>query len=186
MHQTASKILLWAHGRVSSLSAFHIQGILNRAADLLSRGQPLATEWRLHPQVVDGVWARFGRAEVDLFASRETTHCPLWFSILNDAPPLGHDALAHRWPSGQLYAFPPIPLLQQVLDKVREEEVRVILIAPNWPTQTWFADLRLLLSGEPWSLPARPDLLTQAAGEIFHTDPQKWSLVAWPLKGSIC
>lgn len=74
-------------------------------------------------------------------------------------PPMGHDALAHLWPKSQLCAFPPFLLLQQVLDKVREEKAQV-LVAPNWPTQTWFADLKSLLSEMQWPLPLRPEPLT--------------------------
>ncbi|KAL0149377.1 hypothetical protein M9458_055415, partial [Cirrhinus mrigala] len=37
-----------------------------------------AREWRLHPQVVHLIWQRFGRTEVDLFASSMTTHYLLW------------------------------------------------------------------------------------------------------------
>ncbi len=99
---------------------------------------------------------------------------------------MNYNTLAHRWPQSQLYAICPFPLLQQALDKVREEKAQVILVAPNWPTQTWFADLNSLLLGMPWPLPLLPDLLTQARGEIFHPAPQKWNLVAWPLSGSIC
>ena len=57
-------------------------------------------EWALHPEVVKRIWAQFGRAEVDLFASRRNSHCALWFSMaLSDDPPLGVDAFAHEpWP----------------------------------------------------------------------------------------
>ena len=56
---------------------------------------------------------RFFRAQVDLFA--------LWFSLGGDNPPLGIDALGHQWPDLRLYAFPPIPLLQQVLCRITDE-----------------------------------------------------------------
>ena len=45
-----------------------------RCGDRLSRGGPLTGEWRLHPQVVEEIWNRFGTAVADLFALRETTH----------------------------------------------------------------------------------------------------------------
>ncbi len=56
----------------------------------------LPGEWRLHPQVVQLIWSWFGVAQVDLFASPETTHCQ-WFYSLTEAT-LGTDALAHSWP----------------------------------------------------------------------------------------
>ena len=35
----------------------------------------------LHPQVIEQIWMRFFRAQVDLFANRQNTCCPLWFSL---------------------------------------------------------------------------------------------------------
>lgn len=31
------------------------------------------------------IWRRFGQAEVDIFASLETSHCPLWLSLTHPA-----------------------------------------------------------------------------------------------------
>ena len=78
---TAEKLWLWASEVVLSLRALHIPGLENRRADLMWRGGPLPGEWVLHPEVVKQIWAQFGRAEVDLFASRRNSHCALWFSM---------------------------------------------------------------------------------------------------------
>ncbi|KAL0152613.1 hypothetical protein M9458_052336 [Cirrhinus mrigala] len=84
----------------------------NRAAAALSRQLTLPGEWRLHPQVVQLIWSRFGEAQVDLFASPESAHCQLFYSLTE--APLGTDALAHSWPRGLIkYAFPPVSLLAQ-------------------------------------------------------------------------
>ncbi|CAK6978109.1 uncharacterized protein LOC121624267 [Scomber scombrus] len=58
----------------------HLPGVRNPLADFLSRRKPPPGEWRLHPEVVADICGRLGRAEMDLFASEESTHCPLWFS----------------------------------------------------------------------------------------------------------
>ena len=50
-----------------------------------------------------------------------------------DDPPLGTDAMAHQWPQGLLYVFPPFVLLHPLLQRVQVEEVSLILVAPNWP-----------------------------------------------------
>ncbi len=41
------------------------------------------------------IWRRFGLAQVDLFASLETSHCQLFYSLTEGT--LGTDALAHSW-----------------------------------------------------------------------------------------
>ncbi len=97
MSQLARHLLLWSQKHLRSLRAIHIPGVFNRAADELSRA-PLPGEWRLHPQAVQLIWGRFGAAQVDLFASPETTHCQEFYSLTEAT--LGTDALAHSWPRG--------------------------------------------------------------------------------------
>ncbi len=125
-------------------------GDLNRVADLLSQQVSLRSEWRLHPQTAD--WRWFGQAQVDLFASSESTHCQLWYSLTE--APLGTDALAHSWPRGLLkYAFPAVSLIAQTQ-------------APYWPNRTWFSELVLMASVPPWRIPLRRYLLSQGKGTI--------------------
>ncbi len=79
------------------------------------------------------IWSRFGEAQVDLFASTESSHCQLYFSLTEG--PLGTDALAHSWHRAlRKYAFPPVSLLAQTLCKLREDEEQVPLVAPHWPS----------------------------------------------------
>ncbi len=182
MSQLARHLLLWSQKHLRSLRAIHIPGLLNRAADELSRAA-LPGEWRLHPQTVQLMWRRFGPAQVDLFASLETSHCQLFFSLTEGT--LGTDALAHSWPRGlRKYAFPPVSLLAQTLCKIREDEEQVLLVAPYWPTRTWFPELMLLVTAPPWQIPLRKDLLTQRRGTLWHPRPDLWKLHVWSLDGT--
>ncbi len=123
---------------------------------------------------------RFGLAQVDLFASLETSHCQLFYSLTEET--LGMDAMAHSWPWGlRKYAFPPVNLLAQTLCKVREEEEQILLVAPYWPTRTWFPELMLLVTAPPWQIPLRKDLLTQRQGTLWHPRPDLWKLHVWSL-----
>ena len=183
----ARRLLQWAFPRFASLRAMHLPGVDNQAADLLSRGSPPPGEWRLNPSVVLEVWERFGRAEVDLFASRESTHCPQWFSLSEPCSPLGQDALAHPWPRDcLLYAFPPLPLLMLTLHRIAADGHTALLVAPCWPGRVWFPMVQQLLDGTPWPLPSRRDLLSQVGGRIWHPRPDRLRLHVWPLKGRIC
>ncbi|KAL0152512.1 hypothetical protein M9458_052235 [Cirrhinus mrigala] len=98
MSQLPRHLLLWSLKWLKSLRAVHIPGELNRAADALSCQLTLPGEWRLHPQVVQLIWSRFGEAQIDLFASPESAYCQLFYSLTE--APLGTDALAHSWPPG--------------------------------------------------------------------------------------
>ncbi len=75
LHALAHKLLVWSKWHFLSLLATHVPCILNKGADLLSRGNPLYGDWCFHPQIVSLLWKRFGQAAVDLFAScREILH----------------------------------------------------------------------------------------------------------------
>ena len=173
--RVAESVLLLARDQLLSIRASHIPGVLNTAADLLSRGGPLPGEWRLHPEVVEEIWRRFGRAEVDLFASEETAHCRVWVSE-------EEDALAQEWPEDcLLYAFPPFPLLPCVVRRVELGRHRMILVAPRWVRRPWFPSLVRLVRGRPFPLPLRGDLLSQAGGELLCPKVDRLQLCAWPL-----
>ncbi len=143
----------------------------------------LPGEWRLHPEVLQLIWRRFGDAQVDMFASPDTSHCQLFFSLSEGT--LGTDALACSWPRGlRKYAFPPVSLLAQTLCKVREDEEQVLLVAPYWPNRTWFPELMLLATAPPWQIPLRRDLLSQRRGTLWHPHPDLWNLHVWSLDGT--
>ncbi|KAL0160080.1 hypothetical protein M9458_043805, partial [Cirrhinus mrigala] len=86
MSQLARHLLLWSQTWLKSLRAIHIPGELNHAADQLSRQSTHPGEWRLHPQVVQLIWSHFGEAQIDLFASPESSHCQLFYSPRQGAP----------------------------------------------------------------------------------------------------
>ncbi len=133
-------LLEWAQLNLRLLRAAHLPGRLNQGADIPSE------EWMLHPQMVQGIWKIFGKAEVDLFASKDSSHCPTYYSKVRDA-------LAHDWPNLLLYAFPPITLLPQVIRHMRKQGHKVLLVAPLWENQPWLSELTQLLTAAPWPVP---------------------------------
>ncbi len=80
----------------SSLRAVQIPGHLNMGADILSRQGLRPGEWMLHPEVVKQIWRVLGQAQVDLFATRQLSHCPLCLSLTPPAP-LGLHAMLQTW-----------------------------------------------------------------------------------------
>jgi len=183
---TAEKLWLWASEVVLSLRALHIPGLENRGADLMSRGGPLPGEWTLHPEVVKQIWAQFGTAEVDLFASRRNSHCALWFSMaLSDDPPLGVDAFAHEpWPRKLLYAFPPLRLILPLLRRVRRERLSIILLAPDRVGAPWYSEMTQMKVGQPWAVPQFWGAMSQEAGAIRALPTLSQPLQAWLLRGT--
>ncbi|CAM4735368.1 unnamed protein product [Leuciscus chuanchicus] len=176
LHRLTERLLVWAQRNLLSLRAAHVPGLLNVGPDRLSRNNVPTGEWSLHPQTVQLLWKKFGRAEVDLFASQENAHCLEFFSK-------SRDALAHEWPRRPLYAFPPVSLLPQVIERIREEGCSVLLAAPFWKNQPWFPVLMELASTAPWPVPVRRDLLSQAKISIWHPRPELWFLHVWAING---
>ncbi len=145
----AERLLEWAQLNLRSLRAAHLPGRLNQGADILSRSNVPSEEWMLHPQVIQKIWKTFGKAEVDLFASKDNSHCPTYYSK-------DRDALAHDWPNLLLYAFSLIALLPQVVRRIREQGHKVLLVAPLWRNQPWLSELTQLLTAAPWPVPGSP------------------------------
>ncbi len=120
---------------------------------------------------------------MDLFASHESSHCQLYFSLTEG--PLSTDALAHSWPQAlRKYAFPPVSILAQTLCKLREDEEQVLPVAPHWPIRTWFPELISLATAPPWRIPLRKDLLSQGLVTTWHPRPDLWNLHVWLLDGT--
>jgi len=74
-----------------------------------------------------------------------------WFSLARqDNPPFGVDTFAHKpWPRKLLYAFPPLRLIPPLLERVRREQLSVILVAPGRGSVLWYAEVTQMMVGQP-------------------------------------
>jgi ribonuclease HI len=163
------------------LRARHVPGRLNMGEDILSRGeQVITTEWSLHQEVAEQLWFQWGKPEVDLFATRFNRKLEKFVSPMPDELAWGVDALTMNWTGLRAYAYPPGPILPEVLRKIREQPCTVVLIAPWKSERPWFPLLLQLLTAQPWKLPVRADLLSQPhSGAIDSAASQ--NLHAWKL-----
>ena len=147
----------------------------NVAADHLSRGGPLPGEWWLCSGIVQAIWSQFSQAQMDLFASQETTYYPWSYSMVEPRD---------TWHRALMYAFPPFPLLPVELTRVEVLRMRVLLVAPDWPHLSWMVQLVAILTGFHWHLLARPDILFQVQGLLWRPNPEVYKLHVWPLDRS--
>lgn len=176
-----AKIFAWAEGNIRSLSAVHLKGIDNIAADFLSRITLQKGEWSLNPDIFAKITEKFGLPQIDLFASSQNHQVQAFYSLCHKDRPLAVDAFSQPWSQGLLYAFPPFSLIPRVLMKIQRDKAKVILIAPFWPKRSWFPILLQMAKGNWWSLPLAQDLLFQ--GPIRHPTVSQLHLTAWMLKG---
>ena len=69
------------------------------------------------------------------------------------------------------YAFRPFKLVPQVLNKIKDCNVRFILIAPLWPQRSLFSVILSLITDLPRELPVHQGLVSQLHGEVLHHNP---------------
>ena len=183
MYYVTRDLLLWCHSRGIRLKAVHILGSMNVMADLLSRdARTINTEWSLHPQVTTQLWHKWYMPNIDLFATLYNRKLKKYVSPFPDKEAVAVDALSISWDNLSAYAFPPFAILRKVVQKLEQSaNCQMLLVAPHWPNQPWFAVLTGLSLTPPFQLPLRYDLLKQPVQELFHQNLELLNLHAWNL-----
>ena len=167
-----------------TLLVAYIPGSRNVAADAQSRrGQVLPAEWTLSRRVFQQIAYCFPGLQVDLFATRWNAQLDMFVSPFPDQSAWAVDALSLPWHGLVAYAYPPTNLIALVLKKVQSSSVRLVLVAPCWPTQPWFPLLLSLLVEIPLALPLDRKLLRQPDLGVFHSSPAHLRLHAWHVSG---
>jgi hypothetical protein len=92
------------------------------------------------------------------------------------------DAFMYNWANDLLYAFPPFCVISRLLAKVANEGAEMVLIAPLWPTQPWFATLLRMVVDKPRLLP--PALKLPNKPTQVHPMAKRLRLTAFRISGS--
>src|SRR6266540_3409435 len=184
LNELAMKLWSWCLRHRITLSADYIPGLENGLADYLSRTEPDRHDWILDRKVFQALQRERGPFVIDLFASRLSRQVENYFSWGPDPEAAGTDAFAHRWPSRGAYANPPWGLIPKVIEKIRKEKCKIVLVTPRWPTQHWYADLLQLSYRSPIVLPKIPNLLRPTTWDGNRgINPSRWDTIAWTLSG---
>ena len=153
------KILKWRLKRHIVVRIRHIPGKFNVFADRLSRIDKIVkTEWALDQSIANSIFQMFNYSNLDLFATRFNHKLPLYVSPVLDNQAFALDAFSMNWNHLHAYAFPPTIMIPSVLNKIRQSQCSIVLIAPLWPQQTWFSEVLQLLVSVPVCLPLFPKL----------------------------
>ena len=135
----------------------------------LESGEP--GSWIRMDTMSSGVFGGAKRwlVNMDLFATNLNNRLPLFFSLVLDPMAIGVDAMLQVWKGMESYAFPPLTVIFQVLQKLCQSlNCQLTLLAPVWPQRPWFADLLELLLDVPMILPMWVDLLRQPHLNRLH------------------
>jgi hypothetical protein len=120
----------------------------NNLADAASRFKEVP-DWSLKPDIVNKMFIRWGKADVDLMATTESRKAPFFYGWRScDTEALALDSLARDvdWSGWENpYCFPPFSLVGAVLQKCCEQRLkRMILVVPWWPSKAFFGNLQVI------------------------------------------
>ena len=136
----AKKLWVWCKGRNIWLTASHIKGVDNVIADQRSRVFHDNTEWALNDHAFDIICSKFGKPDIDLFASRLNNKLTPYCSWEPDPNSIQADSFSIDWGRFDIcYAFPPFNMVGHVIQKMARDNVAtLLLVCPNWPGQYWY------------------------------------------------
>lgn len=187
LNNLAIDIWSWCLERNIFLSAQHIPGTDNVAADYMSRNFSDSKEWMLKKDIFQRICKQFFNPDTDLFASRLNYQVPVFASWLFDPLASFTDAFTISWSAMRPYIFPPFSLIGKIIDKILLDKVeKAIIIVPFWPTQSWFPLLISVLVSLPARLPRHTDLLKMPHTGELHPMKKHLNLVACVISGNIC
>lgn len=180
----AYKIWIWCIERGIWLTANYVHTSEN-IADLQSRKFNENIEWMLSTDIFNLLTEKWYIPDIDLFATRLNSQLPKYASWKPDPGCEVIDAFSISWSDLYCYAFPPFSLLGRVVQKVRRDKAYCMIIAPVWPTQSWFSDLLQLLVDDPILLPVIDNLLTIKNTDKVHPLQKTLRLMACLVSGNL-
>ena len=125
----------------------------NRAADFLSRDCLDRWNFRLEWRVFSSILHHFNiKPNLDAFTCRFSAQLPRFMSWYPDPLAVAQDALLQPW-DPVTYLFPPVPLLQKVIQRINDHKVRAILVCPQWPQSLYWGLVAEMLVEPPMLLP---------------------------------
>jgi hypothetical protein len=179
-------IWLWLLQHKVTLRVFHLPGVLNTIADEESRlrNKIRLTDLALNHSIFNKICYRWGTPTIDLFATFQNRQVPRFASELPQPGAVWVDAMRHSWSKERAWANPPFALIGRVLQKVRAEKTSVILVAPLWPAQPWFASLLAMLTDVPMLLPRSNNLFQHPILEKRNESMNPvWATAVWRISG---
>ena len=183
LNDLAMDIWNWCIVRSIHLSVSFVAGASNIEADRLSRKLNDDLEWALDDDIFTDIVKKFGKPDIDLFASRLNHKLDKYVSYRPDPSAFAVDAFSISWNNCYVYIFAPFSTLNVVFRKIVEDETEALVIAPLWNTQSWWPQLAQLLVDFPIKLPPAQKILYQPNNPDRVHPLQKLRLGVFRLSG---
>ena len=131
-----------AHESENWLSATHILGIQNTEADLESRKNEVHSEWKLRGNIFSSICSQLNvNPTIDLLATRLNTQLIIFVSYRPDPKCIAVNTFLYSWSELDFYAFPSFVCLNRVFQKIYQDNVKGIVVAPDLPSQPFYPRL---------------------------------------------
>lgn len=162
--------------------ANHLPGVQNHLTDHLSRNFSLSHVSFPETSILQTIFVTRGIPTINLYAKRVTGNVTC--SALEEASvqaPCPMPSIS-RWQVAPFYAFPLIPIIPQVILKLKVDWTKLILIALACPRYCWFSNF-LVLSVQP-PIPSSLSQPTHSESQpTLHPMLSSLHLTAWLLHG---
>ena len=147
-NKVASEIWSWCMAKIIRISAEHIAGKCNEAADRQSREINTNIEWMLNPTLLNKALDKLqAHPDIDMFTSRLNKQFPRYVSYGPDPGVYLVDAFSAQCNELNGYYFPPFSMIPKVLQKLEQDKATGVVVIPRWPTQVWYSmAMRMLIS----------------------------------------
>ena len=129
LNSLAQQLWKWCMKRNIFISAQHIPGHMNSAADQLSRTFSYNLEWSLNTNVFQQITQLTLVPNIDLFASSLNAKLSRFVSWHPEPGAAAVNSISINWSNLKCYAFPPFSLLPQVLRKISVDKALVLLVS---------------------------------------------------------
>ena len=126
---------------------------------------------------------RFGKLDIDLFASRLNPKLEKYISFRPDPNAMVVVAFSISWTKQYVYIFAFFSTLSMVLWKIVEDEAEALVIAPLWTTQNWWTQLAHLIVDFPIKLPPPNEPAKRPRKNSPNTETESG---AFPVSGKFC
>ena len=177
---------LWVdcHDLGITLRAKHLAGTANTHADRLSRWES-PYEWKLHPGLFRYIDSMYGPHTIDRFASLTTSQLAKYNSLYYDPYSHGVDALGQTdWGQELNFVNAPFFLLPKVVEIVKQQQAEATIIAPWWPAQPWFQQIKSMAVCPPMLMPKSKRVVVRLGPKLVEPlKNPRWRLAAWRVSG---
>ena len=185
--QSSLDLWNWSLSRQIHISARYIPGIFNKHADHMSRKLKLTAKWKLNPILFQRMVAVYRIPQIDLFATRANTRLRKFVSWTPDPQSAAISVFSVHWSDPLSYAFPPFRLITRCVQKIKNQNEKILLVTPVWRSRPWYLLQFPLLYDQPLLLQNLETMLFPSSNQK-DLKPQlsinKLTLAIWPMSGN--